>query len=69
MFENEVIVSTEDKERLVALMKEANAILEKYPYFSKPDCHTVTCVSRAKNAVKEARDWCGMLYTEPNKNN
>lgn len=63
-FPNEVYVSKEDKDRLVELLGEANEILEKYPYFSKPDCHCITTMSRAKGFVKDANQWCGYLHTE-----
>jgi predicted transcriptional regulator len=53
MFDNEVLVTKEDKERLIKLIEEANIILEKYPYFSKSKCNTVTTISRAKDDVTE----------------
>ena len=67
MFANEVIVSVEDKEKLVQLLTEADKILNKYPYFSKPNCHTVTTISRAKGFVSDAKKWCGYLHTDPNE--
>ena len=63
MFSNEVLVAKEDKERLVFLLEEANNILQKYP-FSSCQGSTVTTMSRAKNAVKEAKQWCGYLEVE-----
>ena len=66
-FPNEVYVSKEDKDRLVELLGEANAILNKYPYFSKSDCNCVTTMSRAKSSVKEANQWCSYLHTEDEK--
>ena len=63
MFENEVLVDVNDKERLVELLTEASSILDKYNYFSKSGCHTVTAMSRAKSAVKDANEWCKRLYS------
>ena len=64
MFPNEVIVSKEDKDKLVRLLSEADEILEKYPYISKPDCYCVTTISRAKSFVKDAKQWCEYLHIE-----
>lgn len=63
MFENEVIVDMDDKEHLMELLEEVGSILDRYDYFSKPGCHTVTTISRAKNAVKDAHEWCRRLYS------
>ena len=62
MFSNEVLVEKEDKERLVELLKEANSILNKYPYETYNDSHTVTAMSRAKSFTKESEKWCSYLY-------
>lgn len=62
MFSNEVLVEKIDKERLVELLREANTILEKYPYETYDGSHTVTNISRAKTLTKEAERWCGYLY-------
>ena len=64
MFTNEPLIEKADKERLVELLKEANAILEKYPYETYDGSHTVTTMSRAKSFVKDAEKWCGYLHTK-----
>ena len=64
MFTNEVIVNKKDKDRLVELLREAHEILEKYPFFSVPNHSTVTTISRAKTATKEAKQWCELLHIE-----
>lgn len=61
--ENEALVDRDDKERLIELLSEANSILERYERSSKPGFHTVTTVTRAKNATAEALDWCRWLYS------
>lgn len=62
MFSNEVLIEKNDKERLVELLTEANAILEKYPYETYDGSYTVTNMSRAKSYVKNAKEWCNYLY-------
>lgn len=62
MFSNEVLIEKNDKDRLVELLKEANTILEKYPYETYDGSYTVTTMSRAKSYVKDAEKWCGYLY-------
>lgn len=62
MFSNEVLIEKNDKERLVELLTEANAILEKYPYETYDGSHTVTTMSRAKSYVKNAKEWCSYLH-------
>jgi hypothetical protein len=62
MFSNEVLVEKSDKERRVALLREANTILDKYPYEIYDGSHTVTTMSRAKNFAKDAEKWCGYLH-------
>lgn len=62
MFSNEVLIEKNDKERLVGLLTEANAILEKYPYETYDGSHTITTMSRAKSYVKNAKEWCGYLH-------
>ena len=64
MFINEVLIEKSDKERLVELLKEANAILKKYPYEIYNKASTVTVMSRAKTAVKEAENICRNLYLQ-----
>ena len=64
MFSNEVLVEKSDKERLVELLREANAILNKYPYETNDGSHTVTTMSRAKFFTKDAEKWCGYLHIE-----
>lgn len=63
LFENETMVDLDDKERLIELLSEASKILDRYEYQSRSSFHTVTTITRAKNAVKEAYDWCGWLYS------
>ena len=67
MFKNEVKVDPKDKQRLVELLAEAQSILDKYPYFSVPNCNTVTCMSRAKSFVNDAYKWVTYLYTTDSK--
>lgn len=62
MFSNEVLIDKSDKERLVELLTEANAILEKYPYEIYNNSYTITTMSRAKSYVKDAKTWCGYLF-------
>jgi hypothetical protein len=64
MFSNEVLVEKSDKERLVELLREANAILDKYPYEIYDGSHTVTIMSRTKSFTKDAEQWCGYLHTK-----
>lgn len=61
MLKNEVIISELDKESAFYHIAMANAILNKYPYESCPG-NTVTHMSRAKNAVKEALACIEYLY-------
>jgi len=63
MFENEVIITTQDKETLLANIKNINNILNKYPYSSNYDLNTVTSISRAKSLSKEAEIWIDLLHT------
>ena len=63
MFKNEVLIVPEDKKRLVELLTEAKKILDKYPFSSDIPAHTVTAMCRAKNAVKNAKEWASLLYT------
>ena len=62
MFSNEVLVEKSDKERLVELFREANTILDKYPYETHDGSHTVTTMSRAKSFTKDAEKWCSYLH-------
>ena len=64
-FSNEVSVSKTDKDRIMQLLTEANTILSQYPY-QKPGTHdsTVTTMTRAKNAMSDAVEWCGYLQTD-----
>ena len=62
MFSNEVLVEKSDKERLVELLREANTILNKYPYETYNNSHTITTMSRAKSLTKEAETWCSYLH-------
>lgn len=65
MFRNEVIVSEEDKQKVVELLTEVNKILEPYPYFNPEYAgdYTVTTISRAKGFAKDALKWCSYLHT------
>lgn len=67
MLANEVLITKKDKERLIKLVKEANAILEKYEYSSDYSQHTITCIGRAKSLGKEFLQWCTYLYTNKEK--
>lgn len=62
-FPNEVFIEPKEKARLVDLLTEADAILDKYPYSSDASYHTVTTMSRAKSNVSEAKDWIELLHT------
>lgn len=62
MFSNEVLVEKSDKERLVELLREADTILNKYPYEIYDGSDTVTTMSRAKSFTKDAKKWCGYLH-------
>lgn len=64
MFDNEVLVDSADKERLVALMKEANGILRKYPYRAGGSQSNVTNMSRAKVFASNTLEWCELLYVD-----
>ena len=56
MFDNEVLIEKSDKEKIIKLINEINEILEKYPYQNQFNAaNTVTVMSRAKTAVKEAK--------------
>lgn len=62
-FDNEVMITKCDKNRLNELLQEAAAILEKYPHHGgKGYIPTVTIISRARSAVREAKEWCHCLY-------
>ena len=67
MFQNEVLIDKNEKEKLVELVTEANKILEKYEYSSDYSHHTVTCMSRVKTLGKEFLEWCSYLYTKENE--
>lgn len=62
-FPNEVFIDPREKERLIELLTEADAILDKYHYTSDASYHTVTTMSRAKSNVKEAKEWVEYLHT------
>lgn len=64
MFSNEVLIEKADKERLEQLIKEADAILKKYPYETYDGSHTVTAMTRAKSAVMKAKNCCRCLYVK-----
>lgn len=63
MFSNEVIISESDKIKILDYIRQVNAILDKYPYDSDSQAHTVTNMSRAKSAAHEAEKWINYLYT------
>ena len=67
MLANEVLITKKDKERLIKLAKEANAILEKYEYSLDYSQHAVTCMNRAKSLGEEFLQWCTYLYTNKEK--
>ena len=62
MFSNEVLIDKNDKDRLVELLSEANAILDKYPFQIYDGSCAVTNMSRAKSLLSEAIKWCNYLY-------
>ena len=66
MFENEVVVSEKDKSEMMVYLQRTKDILDKYPNFSC-NKNTVTVMMRAKNALLEARQWVGYLYTKDDK--
>ena len=69
MFRNEVIVSEQDKAELLDLLKKANEILDKYPYWNPayPTDSPVTTISRAKGFVRDGLQWCSYLHTGPDE--
>lgn len=62
MFNNEVLIEKEDKAILLSNIKNINKILDKYDYSTNYNLHTVTSMSRAKTASKEAETWIKLLY-------
>ena len=65
MFDNDIYVNKTDKEIMLQKIKEINQILEKYPYFKEgTHCNTVTTISRAKSAGKQAEESIRLLYVE-----
>ena len=62
-FPNEVYIDPKEKARLVELLTEASTILDKYSYSSDASYHTVTCMSRAKSSVLQAKEEVKLLYT------
>lgn len=62
-FPNEVFIDSQEKERLIELLTEADAILGRYPYSSDASYHTVTTMSRAKCSVRSSKEWVGYLHT------
>lgn len=64
MYNGEVPVLKEDKEKLEKLITDVNEILDKYNYSSDYSCHMISAMSRAKNFSKDARIWIGLLQTE-----
>lgn len=62
MFDNDIFIIESDKERLMELLKEADLILNKYPYVTFHESKKITAMSRAKTSVKEARQWCNYLH-------
>lgn len=65
MFDNDIYVDKIDKEIMLQKIREINQILEKYPYFKEgTHYHTVTTISRAKTAGKQAEESIRLLYVE-----
>lgn len=62
MFSNEVLIEKSDKDRLIELLSEANAILEKYPYQIYDGSDTDTNISNVKSFTKKAAKYCEYLY-------
>ena len=63
MEKNEVLIDPAEKERLVDLLKEAQSILQKYPYRDGGNLWNITVMSRAKVFVADSLEWCELLYT------
>lgn len=63
MFDNEVLILKEDKEELLYHIQNINKILNRYPY-QACNGHTVTNMSRAKNAAQDTELWINSLYTQ-----
>ncbi|GEM_PF-4502257 len=64
MFNGEVPVLKEDKEKLELLISEVNVILDQYDYSSDYSCYRISAMSRAKGFAKDARKWIQLLETE-----
>lgn len=63
MFQNEVLIDKDDKERLIELISEVNEILEKYQYNLDYYQHTVVAMNKAQFFCKDLLKWCSYLYT------
>lgn len=64
MFKSEVLIELEDKKRLLALLSEAKAILDKYPYSNDHSDHLIAVMSRAKTSVQELTTAVRCLQTQ-----
>ncbi len=64
MFNGEVPVLKEDKDKLEKLISDVNVILDKYDYSSDYSCYRISAMSMAKGFSKDARKWIGYLETE-----
>ena len=65
MFDNDIYVDKKDKEIMLQKIREVNQILEKYPYFKEgTHYNTVTIISRAKTAGKQAEELIRLLYVQ-----
>ncbi len=66
MFDNEVLITEQDKNILLSNIKGINDILNKYPCSSDYNLPLVTVMSRAKGLANESENWIKLLYTESN---
>lgn len=64
MFNGEVPVLKEDKDKLEKLISDVNVILDKYDYSSDYSCCRISAMSRAKGFSKDAKEWIRLLETE-----
>lgn len=61
MFENEVLISKEDKDEITKDIEHIKKILDKYPY-SSCFSNSVSTMARAKCYVDQASEWIRYLH-------
>jgi len=59
-----VKILEEDKRMLLDLFSVYGRILEKYPASNNHGCSYTTKMRRAKDGIKNVKDWCEELITE-----